>query len=140
MTEDLANKSPETDSEKLTLILTTVQTMTSRVGTLEDRFGGLEQRFDGLERKVYERLYDTRPIWEKVVVDITQLQKTVEQMQTAQETLLSDSEEIKMSARHISGRLDILTDAVVGAQIRNRDIEMRLKALELEHNPPKPQT
>jgi hypothetical protein len=130
MSEDLTMMLPTSDSEKLTLILTTVQALTLRVDKLE-------HRFDGLEQKVEERLYDTRPIWQKVVIDIGQLQGTVAQMQKGQETLLSDSDEIKMSIRDIYGRFEVLTESIIGTQVRNRDIDRRVKALESNLNPPK---
>lgn len=130
MSEDLTKKLSTSDSEKLTLILTTVQALTVRVDKLE-------HRFDGLEQKVEERLYDTRPIWQKVVIDIGQLQETVAQMQKGQETLLSDSDEIKMSIRDIYGRFEVLTESIIGTQVRNRDIDRRVRTLESNLNPPK---
>src|SRR5438067_13637395 len=108
MSEDLTKKFPQSADEKLTLILTTVQSLTDRVDKLE-------QRFDSLEQKVDERLYDTRPIWQKVVVDITQLQGTVEQLHKGQETLLNGVDEIKMSVRDIYSRFEVLTESIIVA-------------------------
>lgn len=133
MSEELTTKLLQSADEKLTLVLTTVQALTVRVDKLE-------LGFDGLHRKVDERLYDTRPIWQKVVVDLAQLQGTVEQMQKGQETLLSDSEEIKMSIRDIYCRFEVLTESIIGTQIRNRDIERRVRTLESNSNPPNTQT
>ena len=133
MSEDLTKKFPQSADEKLTLILTTVQSLTDRVDKLE-------QRFDSLEQKVDERLYDTRPIWQKVVVDITQLQGTVEQLHKGQETLLNGVDEIKMSVRDIYSRFEVLTESIIVAQVRNRDIERRVRALECNTRPPNSQT
>ena len=55
MSEDLTQKLPKSDSEKLNIILTTVQTLESRIHRLEEQAD--------------ERRYDTRPLWEKLEVD-----------------------------------------------------------------------
>ena len=57
MSEDLTQKLPKSDSEKLNINLTTVQ-------TLENLYS------DRLEEQADERRYDTRPLWEKLEVDI----------------------------------------------------------------------
>ena len=112
MSEDLTKKLPHSVDEKLTMILT---------------------RLDGLEQKVDERLYDTRPIWQKVVADITKLQQ-------GQETVISDCEEIKMSIRDIYSRFEIFGETIISTQVRTRDLERRVKALESNSNPPNSQT
>ena len=84
MSEDLTRKLPSTDSEKLSLILTTVQ--------------NLETRVDNLEKKVEERLYDTRPIWQKVVAGIAQLHE-------GQQRLEGGVREIKVSIRDINRKM-----------------------------------
>src|SRR5262245_9293914 len=133
MTEDLTQQLPRTTDEKLTIILSTVQATAVRVDKLE-------HRLDRLEQKVDERLYDTRPIWQKVVIDIGQLQGTADQVQKSQEAVRSDCDEIKMSIRDIYDRFDVLTEAIIGTQVRHRDIERRVKALESNSNPPNSQT
>ena len=119
MSEDLTQKLPQSDSEKLTLIL---------------------NRLDKVEETLEQRLYDTRPIWQKVVIDIGQLQSTVDQVQKGQETVISDCEEIKMSIRDIYGRFEVLTEAIITNQVRNRDVERRVKALESNTCPPNTET
>ena len=61
MKDDLTKKLPSSTAQKRKPSLTIMQT--------------LECRFEALEKKVEERLYDTRPIWEKVLGDATQLQE-----------------------------------------------------------------
>jgi hypothetical protein len=51
MSEDLTRNLPSSDGAKLTQILSTLER--------------LDSRLRGVEQKVEERLYDTRPIWEK---------------------------------------------------------------------------
>jgi hypothetical protein len=112
MSDDLTKKLSYSADEKLAMILF---------------------RLDSLEQKVDERLYDTRPIWQKLVDDITQLQK-------GQETVITDCEEIKMSIRDIYSRFEILSESIIGTQVRNRDLERRVKVLESNSNPTNSQT
>lgn len=127
MSEDLTKKLPQSDSEKISLILTTVQ--------------HLETRVDNLERKVEERLYDTRPIWEKVVADIAQLQAGQMQLHEGQQRLEGDVREIKESVRDIDRRVSFLSDTMIRVQANYRDIDNRVYELELQQRKQsKPQT
>ena len=69
MSEDLTKKLPQSADEKLTLVLT---------------------RLDSLEQKVDERLHDTRPIWRKVVEDIAHLQQGQEALRTEVRSMKKD--------------------------------------------------
>src|SRR5215213_1186879 len=110
MSEDLTAKLPKSDSEKLTLILTSVQ--------------GFEDRIQSLEQQVEEKRYDTRPIWEKLVSDIAQLQ----------ESLRKETREIKGSLRNLSRGQSVLNDAILKVHVDLLDIDERLQALEGSHN------
>lgn len=183
MNEDLTKKLPKTDSEKLALILTTVQgldtrttqlgervdkietrmaniegrleTLEGRLETLETQGDRINSRLTSLEQKVDARLHDTRPIWEKVVADIGQLQKSQTQFQDAQvqlrqgqaqlqegqqrleesqEVLRGESREIKTFLRDIFRRLSIFNDTMVTIQADYRDIYDRVRGLELNRN------
>ena len=68
MSEDLTKKLPETDSEKLTLILTTVQALTGRVESAES----------------------LRPFLHKVVDDISQLREGQRALSTEVRALRRD--------------------------------------------------
>jgi chromosome segregation ATPase len=122
MSEDLTKKLPSSDSEKIALILTTVQNLETRV----DR---LEGRFDALENRVDERLRETRPIWEKVVADIAQLQE-------GQTRLEADVHEIKVSIRDIYYKMDVLNETMVSVQAKHREVDRRVRELEAHQNKP----
>ena len=106
MSEDLTQKLPKSDSEKLTLILTTVQ--------------AFEDRVQRLEQQVAEKRYDTRPIWEKLVIDIAQLQESVHK----------ETREIKRSLRDLSRGQSVLNDAILKVHVDLVEIDERLHALE----------
>ena len=86
MSEDLTQKLPASDSDKLNLIVTEVQRLNiktdamqerlvrveeglqglnSKVEALDHKVEVLDHKVEALDHKVEERLYDTRPIWEK---------------------------------------------------------------------------
>ena len=111
MSEDLTKKLPKRDSEKLDLIVTAVQALTSKTTSLEGNFALMQLRLDAidsrldtidsrltgidsrlseldfrveaLDKKVEERLYDTRPIWEQVVANVTQLQEGQQRLEAS---------------------------------------------------------
>ena len=129
MSEDLTQKLPQSDSEKLTLVLSTVQAMAVRV--------------DGLEQSVKLKLYDTRPIWQKVLTDIGQLQEgqrrleegharlegRLDGLEAGQEALRS---EVRALERNMNHRFLILSGTVLKT---TRDLERRVSHLELNLNP-----
>ena len=129
MSEDLTKKLPKTDSEKISLILTTVQALETRVTNLENR--------------VEERLYDTRPIWQKVVADIAQLQDGQRQLQEGQTRLASDVHEmrgevheIKVSIRDIYLKMEVFNDTMLNVQAKHRDVDLRVRELEAKQQKP----
>jgi chromosome segregation ATPase len=137
MSDDLTQNLPTSQDGMLAQILTTVQNLSTRMESLEQRFGGLEQRFgglerrfdgleqrfDGLEQKVEERLYDTRPIWEKVQADILQLQD-------GQDSLRKDVQAMNTHWRDMNRKLSIFNDTLVQIQTDYRDIYDRVRGLE----------
>ena len=151
MSEDLTQKLPTSQDGMLAQILTTVQNLSTRMESLEQRFtsleqkvenleqrfegleqrfegleqrfGSLEQRFAGLERKVEERLYDTRPIWEKVQADIARLQE-------GQDALRSEVVEMNKEQRNMGRKFSVLNDGLLRMQADYRDIDDRVRGLE----------
>jgi DNA repair ATPase RecN len=144
MSEDLTKNLPSSDGEKLTQILSTVQ-------RLDSRLSSLEQKVEGLEEKLEERLFDTRPIWEKVDSDIVQLQAGQERLedglhrlqegqqslqtsqqglQEVQESLRGESREVRTALRDIFRRLSIFNDTLVTMQADYREIYDRIREME----------
>jgi chromosome segregation ATPase len=119
MSEDLTKKLNLDDSDKLTLILTTVQNLDRRsvatetqFGTVEARlerlglgFDNLDSRLQHLEQRVEQRFYDTRPIWHKLVDDIAQLQKGQERLEEGQGVLNDAIRKINADVHAIDERL-----------------------------------
>jgi len=124
MSEDLTKKLPTTDSDKLDSILTTVQ--------------ALEGRMERLEQKVEERLYDTRPIWEKAIADLAQMRESQEflrkELHESQESLRKEVREIKTSQRDALRRMSVFHDTLISMQADYRDIYDRVRGFETKLN------
>lgn len=94
----------------------------------------LSGRIDSLEQKVEERLYDTRPIWETVAVDIrllqegqTRLEADVTQIREGQDSL---RREVNTGLRDINRKFSIFNDTLTQMQADYRDIYDRVRDLE----------
>ena len=73
MSQDTTEPMDDSILNKLNQIITIIQSLDSRVQ-------GVEARISALEIKVEERLYDTRPIWERVLTEIAELRAGQEQL------------------------------------------------------------
>lgn len=134
MSEDLTKKLPQSDSEKINLILITIQNLEGRFDTLEGRFGNLEvrvehvdSRLEGLEQKVEQRLHDTRPIWHKLVADIAQLQAGQDVMQT-------QIQQLNNTVSNVSRDQIVINEVIRKIQLDFHTIDERLRRLELNRN------
>jgi chromosome segregation ATPase len=134
MSEDLTKKLPKSDSERLDLILTTTQ-------NLGGRFDHLEARLENLEKKVEERLYDTRPIWHKVVADIAQLQTgqdslaaNVGDLQSGYHDLRSLIFDLRTKVRDVSRDQIVINDAVRRLHLDFHILDERLHSLLMNRN------
>jgi septal ring factor EnvC (AmiA/AmiB activator) len=116
MSDELTRNLPPSQDGTLAQILTIVQNLSTRLESLE-------QRFVSLEQKVEDRLYDTRPIWEKVQADIARLQD-------GQESLRKDVRELNTHWRDMNRKLSIFNDTLAEIQADYRDIYDRVRGLE----------
>ena len=123
MSEDLTDKLPKSDSEKLNLILTTMRS--------------LENRVHRLEEQADEKRYDTRPLWEKLQADIADLK---ESLHSEIGGIKTEMGEIKRSLRDLSRKQGVLYESVLQIQADLRDMDMRLHTLESTHNQQNSQT
>lgn len=86
----------------------------------------IDSRLQSLEQKVEERLYDTRPIWQKVVADIAQLQE-------GQARLEDQMRDIKVSVREVARNTGVIYETAVKIQAEFKDLNSRVLDIELEH-------
>ncbi len=124
MSEDTTQRLPNSEDDRLAQILSAVQ-------NLSDRFDGLSTRVEGLERKVEERLYDTRPIWEKVQADITVFQENQKRFEERLEAL---RDETRTGFRHLKRQLAVLYEAFFDGRADYKDLDKRVYKLETERD------
>ena len=118
MSEDLTIRPPANHHERLSRVLDAVQQLTVRV--------------DGLDRKIDERLYDTRPIWEHVASKVDQIEGGLQELRQNQQDLRQESRGLKTYLRDILRRMSIFNDTLVAIQADYRDIYDRVRGLELK--------
>jgi DNA repair ATPase RecN len=140
MSEDLTQKLPKSDSEKLHLILTSTQNLEARFGKLESRVQDIDSRLGGLEQKLEERLYDTRPIWQKVVADIGQLQTGQQRLEEGQQRLEEGQQSTRLLLVELSGMVRevnrdqiVMNDVIRRIQLDFHNFDERLHRYLLNH-------
>jgi chromosome segregation ATPase len=139
MSEDFTQKLPKNgnDSEILTALkgvakkLDSVEnkiiSLETKVDSLETKVDSLETKVDSLETKVDTRLYDTRPIWHKVVADIAQLQAGQQRLEEGQQAM-------RVELRNVSRDQIVINDSIRKIQLDYHAIDDRLDRLEQKRN------
>lgn len=109
----------------------------SQNGTLEQILAAvrsLESRLQSLENKVGERLYDTRPIWEKVSADITQLQEGQqcldERLQRLDDRLEALRDETRTGWRNLKRQFGVLHETFLEVRADYKDLDKRIYRFE----------
>lgn len=141
MSEDLTQNLHKSDSEMLNLILTTTKNLETGFGNFEARVGEIDTRLQRLEQKVEERLYDTRPIWHKVISDIAHLQSgqdslaaNITALQTGQQGLRTLIFELSSTVREVNRDQIIMNDVIRRIQLDFHNFDERLHRFLLNSN------
>jgi chromosome segregation ATPase len=114
MSEDLTKKLPRGD-DNVALILQNI-----------------DSRLQRLEQTVEERVHDTRPIWQKVLADIEQLQQGQTRLEGDMHEIKGEVHEIKVSIRDIYYKMDVLNETMLNVQAKHRDVDGRVRELEAQ--------
>ena len=144
MSEDLTDKLPKSNGEILTAIKNIENCLgkiDTRLESLEKKVGGLENKVGGVEKKVDERLFDTRPIWQKVVADIGELQAGQQRLEAGQKRLEENQSvirehiiELHTVTRTASRDQIVFNDAIRHMQVDFQTIAERLFKLTMNQN------
>ena len=101
----------------------------------------LEKKVDRLEKKVDERLYDTRPIWHKVVADIAELQSGQKRLEEGQKHLDEGQQalrvgilELHSTVRDVNRDQIVINDVVRRLQLDFHNVDERLHKLLINRN------
>ena len=116
MSEDLTRKLSQSGEDR---ILNAIKNLDARVVNLDVRVGGIESRLEHLEQKVDERLHDTRPIWQKVIDDIKNLQSSQHAMQ-------AELSELNTTVHNINRNQIVINEVVRRIQVDVINFEDRL--------------
>lgn len=130
MSEDFTQKLPKDGKDE---ILTAIKDLDTKVTKVDNRLQNLEQKVNGLEKTVDERLHDTRPIWNRVVSDIAQLQAGQQRLEEGQLAMRAE-------LRNVSRDQIVINDSIRKIQLDYHTIDDRLCRLELNRTRPNPQT
>ena len=124
MSEDLTRKLSPSDKDE---ILTAIKNLDTRINNLDTRLGSLEQKVD-------ERLHDTRPMWHKLEVDITQVQAGLERLEKGQGELRGYILDLSRTVRDVNRDQIVINDVVRKIQLDFHTIDERLHRLEVNRN------
>jgi hypothetical protein len=128
MSEDLTKKLPISDRDTILTAIKSFETyVRSSFDSLVTWVSSIDSRLKRLEQRVEERLYDTRPIWHKVVADVAQLQ-------TGQNGLRSEVHELSNKVDNIGRDQIVFNDAIRKINLEFHTIDERLHRLEMNRN------
>ena len=77
MSRDLTEKLNGSLEDKVDRLIAMVQSIDSRVESMDSRLKNVETRLESLETKVDQRLRDTRPMWEAVQTQLTEVESSL---------------------------------------------------------------
>ena len=93
--------------------------LNARFDDIETRFDAMETRFDGVETRLDSldvrlqvleaKALDTRPIWERALVEILEIRKGVEDINRKIDVLNQDVLQVRADQRRVEKRMDELT-------------------------------
>jgi predicted nucleic acid-binding Zn-ribbon protein len=130
MNTELTTQLSASDSDKLSLILTTVQSLTVRFDNIDSRLTNFDSRLLRVDEAVHELQEGQRQLQEHQ----RQLQEGQRHLAEGQEAIRSDVQALRHDVNY---RFRILS-GTTNAEIRSLDA--RVTRLELNQRPPKPQT
>ena len=133
MSKDLTQKLNGSLDDKLDRLITAVQSMDSRLAnvqtTIENRLEALGNRLESLEIKVDERMKETRPMWEALQTQLTELKEA----QQTQLTELSESQE--RGFRRFDRAMDLVTGDLTRLHGDHVELESRVAKNEKRLSP-----
>ncbi|HEX5733708.1 MAG TPA: hypothetical protein VF131_12810 [Blastocatellia bacterium] len=127
--DDLTKQTPTPD--RLDELISLVHNVMARLGTLEQRFGAFEQRLGALEQKVDERLHDTRPIWETVQAQITDLRESVQnQIAELRTEMTNNFQKLNRKFDVVTRKVDVFNEDLLDLKYKQQEHEGRIDKLE----------
>ena len=129
MNDDTTRKIPDGEAEssgsgntgdRIGMILGLVQSMGTNLEDVKGRLGTLE-------KTVGERLYDTKPIWERALAEIAEVRLEVTQIRTEMAGLRS---EMGDGLHKLGKKIELLIEDVFAVRTENRILGKQIDKLE----------
>jgi|SRR5687768_15120936 len=144
MNKDVTQQVSQNDSEKLSLILTTVQSLTVRFDNVDARFNNIDSRLLHVDQAVNELREGQRELREgqqQLQTGHLHLHETVLQIQHGQRQLQEGQEFLTAEVRALRRSVDYRFMRLSGTTLdKIRELDTRVTRLELNSHPPDPQT
>ena len=123
MKDDQTNKLPGTQGsgsppsdDRIDFIVSAVQSLAVSMETVKEDIKELKiglqdavSRIAELEQAAQERALDTKPIWERALVEILEIRKGVEDINRKLDVLNQDVLQVRADQRRVEKRMDELT-------------------------------
>jgi predicted nuclease with TOPRIM domain len=117
MNEDLTNT--------LSLQSSQIAQLLSLAQETKSQLNGVDQRLTALEQKVEARLYDTRPIWERVSGEIDRLRIGQEELRAGQEELRAGQQELRAGQEELRAKVEGLHSELTSFRIEtNQNLKL----------------
>jgi chromosome segregation ATPase len=129
MSEDTTQRLPD---DGVRLILARLDSMNSRFDSMDARLDSMDARLMALEDKVDRRLQEARPIWEQVLVRLTNIE---ERLTGVERELVGIKERLTKVEEEVYGlnrKVRIFSVDITKLQDKDDDLEERLKQMEAE--------
>lgn len=97
------------------------------------RFDSLDVRLTALEDKVERRLQETRPIWEQVLVRLTNVEGELVQVKERLTKVEARLENVEDEVDGLGRKFNIFNKDILKLQNRQEDMKERLNQIESEH-------
>jgi chromosome segregation ATPase len=114
MSDDPTKKLPgEQDADRISALISAMQSMSAR--------------FEALEKTVSERLYDTKPIWERALAEIAEIRSELAETRGEIAELRS---EMRDGFHTLGSKMDVLNQDVLTVRAEQRLLGKRVQDLE----------
>ena len=133
MNEDLTREMPEQEPTLRQLYSLMIEMRTEMNG-MKDEMSGMNQRLTRLEEKVEARLYDTRPLWERIISEVDSLRAGQEELNSKFESLREEQVAIRQELAgfrsETNHNLRLLSNKVKDTLLYISDVSARTTELE----------
>ncbi|HKY43854.1 MAG TPA: hypothetical protein VJM50_12250 [Pyrinomonadaceae bacterium] len=85
----------------------------------------LDTRLASLETREDERAYDTKPIWNRVLTEISELKIEVSEVKTDVSEVKTEVSELHRHMRNFDRKLEVMNKELLQVKADQRDLEMR---------------